>query len=630
MTSTDSNPDSPRSYGGPGDSSGEGPVEMKVAACFLDAGLEPTVVMASMTESMRLFDHQFQATYRVERGAIGHVSPGLPSGVGGWGQSEHRGNRLLVSGVPLAPGGSLTSVLNAIVASNYQDAASMLQCLDGVFAAVFWDALHHRLVAITDAFGVQPLYMLRAGRSLLLASELRAMCASGLVRVELDAAGWGQFFTVGNTLGNATLLAGISRVPPATILEYDPRTDHLASRTYWNFPDGKPDITAIDRLPSGEIVDLLRHDVRRYAALTDSSTLLLSGGFDSRILLSVLRREGLPSRSLVLSHANEAEGADGRFAMRIARHSGLAYSFVPTRSDYYSSPSYADYLVQNEVATPSLYLFIPQLSERITPDMHAIWDGLFPGFTLNEAGYPADSFQSFLRHKSLAADSPQWTAMARVFAPGVYADMRHGFEESFRREVDGYPDDADGVWRFTFRNRGRHRIAPNPVKVFANHVLPFTPGSSRRYWEVVSRIAAPLRNAHGVYLRILHEHFPEALEVPFISQGRIVSAAPWTSLRAFRTAAPDLVRQLLGSRLPRRYFDWAPSAIRDVVVANAEVDHPDLNHDGVHGVIRSERTDAVTEAARSVLFYWQAWRWVMEGSRDRLQPQPAEILGERA
>jgi hypothetical protein len=596
---------------------------MKIAACFLDEGREPAVVMASMTGSMRLFDHQTEATYPVPGGALGHVSPGLPPAVGGWAQSEHRGNRLLISGVPTAPAGSLASVLRGVVASDYKHAAGALQSLDGVFAAVFWDALHRRLVVVTDALGVQPLYMLRAGKSLLLASELRAMCASGLVGVEADAAGWGQFFAAGNTLGNATLLAGVSRVPPATILEYDPSTGHLGSRTYWEWPDGPPDVTTIDRLPTGEIVDLLREDVRRYAALSDSSTLLLSGGFDSRILLSVLRREGLRPRSLIFAHANEAEGADGRFAMRIAREFGLAHSLVPTRPDYYSSPSYVDYLVQSEVATPSLYLFIAQLSEQIRPDMHAIWDGFFPGFSLNEAGYPADDFPSYLRHKTLSEDSAQWAAMERVFAPGVYADMRYGFRDAYRREVAAYSDDANGVWRYTFRNRGRHRIAPNPVTVYANHVLPFTPGSSRRYWEVVSRIAAPLREAHAVYFRLFREHFPEALNVPFVSQSRIASAAPWTSLRVFRRAAPALARQLLNSRLPRRYFDWTPSAIREFVVTNAEVDHPDLDRDGVRAVICSDRSDAITDAARSVLFYWQAWRWIMEGSRDRLLPQPA-------
>src|SRR5258705_249408 len=147
---------------------------MKIAACSLDEVRNPAVVMASMTGSMRLCDHQAEATYPVPGGAGGYVLPGLPPAVGGWAQSEHRGNRLLISGVPTAPAGSLASVLRGVVASDYKHAAGALQSLDGVFAAVFWDALHRRLVVVTDALGVQPLYMLRAGKSLLLADAARA------------------------------------------------------------------------------------------------------------------------------------------------------------------------------------------------------------------------------------------------------------------------------------------------------------------------------------------------------------------------------------------------------------------------------------------------------------------------
>ena len=593
---------------------------MKIAACFLDGAREPGPVMDAMTGAMHLFDHQVRGALPVPGGVLGHVSPGLPAAVAGWARSEHGGNRLLIAGVPTVSGGTLASTLRGIVASDYRRAAAALSALDGVFAALFWDGAHGKLLVVTDSFGIQPVYMFRARRTLVLASELRAMCASGVAPVAGDPAGWGQFFAVGNTLGDSTLLAGVSLVPPATILEYEPRTDHLACRTYWEWPARRPDVTTLERVPTAEIVDLLQEDVRRYAALSPSSTLLLSGGFDSRILLSTLRREGHPSRALIHGHDNEADGADGRFATRVAQRVGLPHARVPTRPDYYSSGSYADYLIQNEAATPSLYLFIAQLSERITPDMHAIWDGLCPGFSLNEAGYPAESFAAYLRYKALAQDSPRWTALGRVFAPGVYTAMREGFLEGFRRESAAYSDDADGVWRFTLRNRGRHRVAPNPVKVFANHVLPFNPGSSRRYWELVSRIAPPLRENHGVYLRIFREQFPDALTVPFVSQSRVVRAAPWTDVRALGGLAPDLLQRLLNATVRRRHFMWAPSVIRDRVIAGAEVDHPDLNPDGVRALMNAGGLGPETDAARSALFYWQAWRWIMTGHGDRLRP----------
>ena len=602
---------------------------MKVAACF-GAALKgsPAAVMGSMVGAMRLFEHQGSGTHTVEGGALGHVAAGLPSALGGWMEREHEGNRLLIAGVPLPPTGSLEGVLDQVVASDHTRAAAILETLDGAFAALFWDARHRRLVVVTDAFGIQPLYIVRDGTSLLLASELRALCAAG-VPVAMDAAGWGQFFAVGNTLGDTTMLAGASRVPGATVLDYDAASGTLGQRVYWEWSVRRPDIVDLEQVPTGEIVEILRHDIERYAPLSDISTLLLSGGFDSRIVLFVLRKLGLPTEAITLAHANEEQGADGRFATRIAEQVGLRASSVPTRRDYYGSSAYASYLAQGEVVAPSLYLFIAQLSEHIVPEMHAVWDGFFSGFGLNEAGYPADGFEAYRRHKVAEAGASVWVAMRRVFAAPVYEAMREGFETSLRREIAAYSDDAEGVWRFTFLNRGRHRIGPNPVKVYANHVLPFTPGSSRRYWETVSRIAAPLRERHGVYFRIFERHFPEALRVPFVSQSRIARAAPWRSFRAFRTAAPELAYRTLSSALRREYFEWEPSTVQAAVLDRVEVEHPDLDPDGVRELLKSDAGMGGPGSAHTVLFYWQAWRSVMAGRLGDLARADRAAMGRR-
>ena len=594
---------------------------MKVAACFGATHQEsPAALMSSMTGAMRLFDHQSAATRTVDGGALGYVAAGLPSPLGGWREREHQGNRLLIAGVPLPPSGSLETLLDEVVASDHGRAASILETLDGAFAALFWDARHRRLVVVTDAFGMQPLYMVRDGKSLLLASELRALCAAG-VPVEMDAAGWGQFFSVGNTLGETTMLAGASRVPGATVLDYDAASGALGQRTYWAWPVRRPDVVELEQVPTSEIVEILRHDVARYAALSDISTLLLSGGFDSRLVLSVLRTVGLPTEAIILAHANEERGADGRFATRIAEQVGLRASLVPTQRDYYSSPAYAGYLSQSEVAAPSLYLFIAQLAERIGPEMHSVWDGFFCGFGLNDADHRMDSFDAYRRHNVAQPGAPVWAAMQAVFAPSVYDALREGAETSLRREIAAYPDDAEGVWRFTFLNRGRHRIGPNPVKVYANHVLPFTPGSSRRYWEVVSRIAVPLREAHAVYFRIFEQRFPEALRVPFVSRSRISSAPPWRSFRALRTAARELTARALRPALRREYFNWEPSAVQAAVLERIEVEHPDLDPDGVRKILKSDPGIGL-ESAHTVLFYWQAWRAVMAGRLEDLTPVP--------
>ena len=48
----------------------------------------------------------------------------------------------------------------------------------------------------------------------------------------------------------------------------------------------------------------------------------------------------------------------------------------------------------------------------------------------------------------------------------------------------------------------------------------------------------------------------------------------------------------------------------------AEIGHPDLNEDGVASLLKDEAgsVNPATRIARTWLFYWQMWRWVMDGS----------------
>ena len=66
------------------------------------------------------------------------------------------GNLLMISGVPIYLQGSLDSILQKIVASNYQAASKLLTTLDGAFVALFWDGQEQKLAVVSDCFGLQP------------------------------------------------------------------------------------------------------------------------------------------------------------------------------------------------------------------------------------------------------------------------------------------------------------------------------------------------------------------------------------------------------------------------------------------------------------------------------------------
>lgn len=52
-----------------------------------------------------------------------------------------------------------------------------------------------------------------------------------------DLAAWGAFISIGHPIGERSLLADFSRVPPASILTYDCARRQLSIRRYWDWPE---------------------------------------------------------------------------------------------------------------------------------------------------------------------------------------------------------------------------------------------------------------------------------------------------------------------------------------------------------------------------------------------------------
>ena len=62
-----------------------------------------------------------------------------------------------------------------------------LERFNGMFAFAIWDSKQNELFIARDRLGIKPLYYCLNGSSLIFASEMRALLATGLVKKELDA-----------------------------------------------------------------------------------------------------------------------------------------------------------------------------------------------------------------------------------------------------------------------------------------------------------------------------------------------------------------------------------------------------------------------------------------------------------
>ena len=95
--------------------------------------------------------------------------------------------------------------------------------LRGMFGIAVWDQVRRRGVIARDRLGIKPIYYAVCGDSLVFASELKSLLASGLVPSDLDYEAIDAFLSLGFFPAPATPLAAVKKLEPGCILVIDER-----------------------------------------------------------------------------------------------------------------------------------------------------------------------------------------------------------------------------------------------------------------------------------------------------------------------------------------------------------------------------------------------------------------------
>src|ERR1041385_2744336 len=91
--------------------------------------------------------------------------------------------------------------------------AEMVHDLRGMYAFAIWDARQRVLFCARDPFGIKPLYFADDGRSIRIASQVKALLASGQVDTTPEPAGHVGFFLWGSVPDPFTIYRGVRALP---------------------------------------------------------------------------------------------------------------------------------------------------------------------------------------------------------------------------------------------------------------------------------------------------------------------------------------------------------------------------------------------------------------------------------
>lgn len=162
---------------------------------------------------------------------------------------------------------------------------------DGMFAFAIWDGAGHLFFA-RDRFGEKPLFFYQNDKEFLFASTTQALIAAGAPDTPRELAQY-DYLTLGlvrdGSAPDSTYYKHIRQLPPAHRMYYDGKTGKIRQDRYWELRT-EPALVVREQDATQQVYAHLQTAVNRRRRMSCSYGITLSGGVDSSILGTLLRR----------------------------------------------------------------------------------------------------------------------------------------------------------------------------------------------------------------------------------------------------------------------------------------------------------------------------------------------------
>lgn len=209
--------------------------------------------------------------------------------------------------------------------------------LYGMFAFCIWHRDDGRALLGRDRLGIKPLYLARGDKKLRFASYLPALLECPDIDRSIDPVALHHYMTFHAVVPPPrTILAGVRKLPPATLLEIAPDGREREWR-YWDVAFGPRDdergLSAEDW--QDRVLDVLRTSVKRRLVSDVPVGVLLSGGLDSSLVVGLLAeagQSGLATFSIGFETVGNEKGDEFEYSDVIAERFATDHHKLPVDS----------------------------------------------------------------------------------------------------------------------------------------------------------------------------------------------------------------------------------------------------------------------------------------------------------
>jgi hypothetical protein len=474
----------------------------------------------------------------------------------------------------LAPDDDAASIVAALYAREGPAAVDLLR---GHCSVAIIDRLANTALAANDPLGLRPLYTLNApDGALVVASSPAAVLGYPGAQRAIDPAGLADFLAFGYGLGKKTLFSGVQCLPQGSLIEW--RDGAWGSRQYWRLGADKPaaaalagDLEALRATFNATVVDVAQAGRPQLA-------LALSGGMDSRAILSALMVAGIPVETLTHS----VPGAtDARISAELAHLARTTHHFYEVRGeDVVSAVAPAVQLTGGALVGIDAHplCFLDDIAGYAMVALTGMGGALYKASAASGAGVGAasrdtaglvDGLYSLLNYK-LKPDSDFPVLVSEEWLSTLQAQPRRSVEESVEEVSRQVP--LQSVTNIVFLQEYMRKYLTKGDLLVRRDIETRHPMVSRDLLAQVYHLPYSARSGGSLMRYIVTRNNPRMADLPYEKDGRSMRypltpfdhGRQWVDRlgRSFRRRAGLLRYRSVPSY---RYGEWLRGPMRSLV-----------------------------------------------------------------
>jgi asparagine synthase (glutamine-hydrolysing) len=288
--------------------------------------------------------------------------------------------------------------------------------LNGMFGLAIWDVARKRLILARDAFGIKLVYYKVKNGSLYFGSEIRAIRAADPEPSDVDPVSLNLFLRYRFTPSPYTIYKGISKLAPGTMLIAEDGSTTV-QRWYKFKPEPFSPMPSVEEAKE-ELLAIYRRAIKRHLLSDVPVGLLLSGGLDSGLLLSLMNERGSGWPTFTIGYGTDFKDDELTDAAETAAAFGAKHTSIQIDQDTFerSLPQIVSCLEEPIAASSIVPMYF--VSQRARQDVKVALNGQGPDELFG--GYKR---HLGIRYGSLWSGLPGW--VRKPLSAGISALPRN-------------------------------------------------------------------------------------------------------------------------------------------------------------------------------------------------------------